>query len=222
MRFGRARFARRCIAAAILTLAAAAAPAACGGDDDGGDGDGSPTAVPVQTAQLLPTVVIAGGTLTSAAWEYKAEFPETWTVSSNFIQSETAQGGMTPLYGGDALFAPESENSDLASSVRANIAIVCEESDITTIDELIAQKTDLLTTLGRQNIVVTDYADVAGGPAKKIEYDLARDDLRFEKAEVYFLTPRCARSVALTAQPGDRAKFTDELDRVLATFEVRE
>jgi hypothetical protein len=207
----------RYVAAVLISLALAA----CGGDGDD-DGNVSPTVGPAQTAEALPTAIVADGILSSTAWKYTAAVPEAWTVSSNFIQSVTPQGADNPPYGGDALFAPESENTDPASQVRANIAITCEESDITVLDDLIADKVSLLESLSRRNIVVTDYGTVAGAPAKKIEYDLAREDLSFEKAEVYFLSPGCVRSVALTAQPGDRAKFTPQLDSVLASFSVQE
>jgi hypothetical protein len=148
--------------------------------------------------------------------------PPFWTVSSNFIQSETLAGADTPAYGGDAIFAPESDNTDPASQVRANIAIVCEETDLTSLDAFVTQKQDLLQSLGREHIVVSDYGPVAGLPAKKIEYDLTRESLKFEKAEVYFMTSRCARSVALTAQPGDRARFMPQLDSLLASFAIQE
>ena len=212
------RFLRGRYAAALLITLALAACSSDGGDDD----DVSPTAAPAQTAEALPTAIVADGVVNSTAWDYTAAVPLAWTVSSNFIQSVTPEGADIPPYGGDALFAPESDNSDPASQVRANIAITCEESDVTTLDDLIAEKVSLLESLSRQNIVVTDYGTVAGAPAKKIEYDLAREDLSFEKTEVYFLSPRCVRSVALTAQPGDRAKFTPQLDSVLASFSVQE
>lgn len=212
VRFLRGRYA----AAALITIALAA----CGGDGD--DGDAPSTPAPAQTAAALPTAIVDNGIVSSSVWEYTAAVPEAWTVSSNFIQSATPQGASNPPYGGDALFAPESENSDPANQVRANIAITCEESDVTVLDDLVAEKVSLLESLSRRNIVVTDYGTVAGAPAKKIEYDLAREDLSFEKTEVYFLSPRCLRSVALTAQPGDRAKFTPQLDGVLASFSVQE
>jgi hypothetical protein len=212
----RSRLGGCCLAlTAILILTAA-----CGGGDDGDDA--SPTTSAVATREPLPTAVVADNTVTSTAWEYKAAVPENWTVSSNFVQSGTASASDDPRYGGDALFAPEAQNTDPAKPVRANIAIVCEETDSTDLDAFVAQKVDLLTSLRRENVVVTDYADVAGHPAKKIEYDLAREELSFEKAEVYFLTPRCARSIALTAQPGDRARLLPELDRVAQSFEVEE
>ena len=205
------------VVAAVLALGAAA----CGGGDGTGGGGTTPTAAPVGTRAPLPTVAVSGGTVTSSAWKYQAALPQGWRVSSNFIQSEAAGGSSGSPFGGDALFAPEGENKDPANPVQANIAIVCEKTDITDLDAFVKQKVDLQTNLKRQHIVVSDYGTVAGVPAKKIEYDFKRDTISFEKAEVYFLSPHCARSVSLTAQPGDRLRLQPQLEQVLTSIQVQ-
>lgn len=204
----------------ISSVSLSLAAAACGSNRD----VTSTTATPQQIDDMpaLATVVITDGMVTSSAWDYTTKLPAMWSVSSNFIQNASTKDPTMPRYGGDAIFAPESDNSDTSSAVRANIAIVCDESDATDIDSIISEKVQLLQNLSRKNIVVDDYPNVAGHRAKKIEYAVARDDLQYEKVEVYFVTDRCVRSVALTVQPGDRARLMPQLDEVLQSFQLHE
>jgi hypothetical protein len=188
----------------------------CDGDDAG---QAPSTPSRVDSVQALATVVIADGTVTSSVWGYAATLPPSWSVSSNFIQSEPSPDSPLPRYGGDALFAPETDNGDRSNAVRANIAITCDDSENSDIDTLISEKVQLLQSLSRRDVTVSDHSDVAGHEAKKIEYAVERDELRYEKVEVYFITERCIRLVALTAQPGDRARFLPTLETLLSSFE---
>jgi hypothetical protein len=207
-------------AVAIVAALLAFGAAACSSDDDPGV---TPSSTPAAsgTRVVLPTVAVSGNTVNSSAWQYKATLPDGWHVSSNFIQSGTAEGGGTSPFGGDALFAPAEENKDPANPVQANIAIVCEETGITDLNEYVTQKANLQGTLKRENIVVSDHADVAGVPAKQLEYNFKRDDLAFEKVEVFFFSPLCARTVSLTTQPGERDRLRPQLDQVLSSIEAQ-
>lgn len=201
-------------ALSLLVAAGLALLTACGGDGDGSAdaGDATSTAVAL-TPGALPTPAVIDGVLDSAAYGYRARVPDGWTVQSSIVTSE--------LGGGDAFFAPESDNVE-GNPVRTNISVLCDRNvTAASLDEFVQQKVEIFESLSRENVIIEDHEPVAGAQAKLVKYSLSRETYAIEKAQLLFLTEGCGWNVAVTTRIGELDRYLSTFEEFVGSFEVK-
>ena len=228
--------ARRIIGFGGLLTAATliALSAACG---SGSGKDRTATASPVNvepTADLasaptpVPAPIVNGSHVDSDGVGYEASVPSGWHLRANVLSSDT--------YRGDAYFAPDNPTPDPARPP-ANITVGCQaQQGGVTLDQVVQDDVEALTSLRRENVRVSDHAPVASLPARQVDYifrltapevpegaptPLAGPNIVLERRDVLFVSNTCVWSVTLGAPVGALKENTAVLEELLTAFKVK-
>ena len=198
----------------ILWLVILCLAVACG---DGGKEPATSTSPPPGTPQPTavlqgtprPTPIIVDGRLESPAMGYSVHIPEGWNAFPSYLPG--------PGFSIDAFFAP-----DLVEGVQPNIAVTCDqipEGTTLTLKEYSDAKLQVARGVAQVEPDVSS-GEVGGQEAVVARYKREKLEPAVEKTDVFFVTPKCGWTIALTVPLGHGSDYQGLFEEFLGSFRL--